>query len=153
MGNADSKQKLGERVIAARSKLEDDRKIQLERSEFFQSKSPHSLKVMIESIDESFQTCAPFLEAVLLCAWQYNAKRCQDIILKSCKKVLKAPIIKQEYQWFAQYVFPSSVWMFKSTAKDRYMYEELLDIANSMSTDIIASVDSIYQHLKSHRKW
>ncbi len=137
--------------MTARRKLQEDKKIQFERSEFFQEKSPESLKVMIESIDEAFRTCSPFLEPVLLSAWQYNSKRCQDIVLKSCKKVLKAPIIKEEYEWFTQYVFPSSVWMLK--ANDGYMYDELLAIASDMSTNIIASMDSIYDHLKSHPKW
>eukprot|EP01084_Bolivina_argentea_P120077 212859_1 len=38
-------------------------------------------------------------------------------------------------------------------SKDGYMYEELLDIASNMSTNIIASMDSIYDHLKFHPKW
>eukprot|EP01084_Bolivina_argentea_P113077 201620_1 len=109
MGNTDSAQQLGERVITARRKLEEDKKTQSERSQFFQSKSPESLKVMVDNIDEAFKTCSPFLESVLLVAWKCEPKRCKDIVLKSCTKVLKAPIIKSEYEWFKKYVFPSSI--------------------------------------------
>eukprot|EP01084_Bolivina_argentea_P318792 552940_1 len=96
MGNADSAQQLGERVITARRKLNEDSKIQEERSEFFKTKSPETIKVMIDSIDKAFASCSPFLESVLLIVWKCNPKRCENIILSSCKKVLKAPIIKEE---------------------------------------------------------
>eukprot|EP01084_Bolivina_argentea_P113080 201623_1 len=132
MGNTDSRQKLGERVITARRKLDEDTKMQVERYEYFKSKAPESMEVMIESIDEAFKSCSPFLEPALLVAWQSNPERCQDIILKACNKVLKAPIIKPEYQWFIQYVFPSSIWMFK-TKQNIWMHEELLNIAKLMS--------------------
>ena len=66
--------------------------------------------------------------------------------------MLKAPIIKAEYEWFQTYVFPSSVWMFETKA-NRHMSDELLDIARNMSADIIRSMDSIYEHLQSHKKW
>ncbi len=152
MGNADSKQKLGQRVLTARRKLEQDKKTQAERTEFFKAKSPETMKVMMDSIDATFQSCSPFLEPVLLCAWKYDPKKCQNIILNSCQKVLKAPIIKAEYDWFKKYVFPSSVWMFE-TRQNHYMHDELLSIANNMSEDIITSMDSIYEHLQYHSKW
>eukprot|EP01084_Bolivina_argentea_P255293 429356_1 len=152
MGNTDSKKQLGERVIAGRRKLEEDIKVQTERCEFFESKSPETMKVMIESIDKAFNSCSPFLESVLLVAYKYNPIKCQNIILSACKKVLKAPIIKQEYEWFKQYVFTSSIWMFK-TKQNIWMHEELLNIAKLMSQDIINSMDDIYQHLQTHKKW
>eukprot|EP01083_Nonionella_stella_P011622 32994_1 len=152
MGATDSKQKLGERVLAARKKLEEDRKIQCERYKHLQSKSPETMKFAIESISKSFQSCSPFLDPVLLLAWQYDHDQCKTIILTSCKKVLSAPIIHAEYQWFKQYVFTSSVWLFKTT-QNRFMYEELMDTTDSMSKDIISTMDSIYNHLQSHPKW
>eukprot|EP01084_Bolivina_argentea_P284845 488291_1 len=106
MGATDSKQRLGEKVVAARKKLEEHKQMQLDRLKFFESKSPETVKVMIESIAQSFKTCSPFLEHTLLIAWQSNPKECRQIILQSCKKVLSAPIIKDEYQWFQQYVLP-----------------------------------------------
>eukprot|EP01084_Bolivina_argentea_P187475 322921_1 len=131
MGATDSKQKLGERVIAARKKLQNDIKLQSERINEIESKSPETLKVMIQSVAESFKSCSPFLEPTLLIAWQSNPEQCQNIILDSCRKVLSAPIHKEEYKWFIQYVFPSSIWMFK-TKQNRFMYEELIDITNDM---------------------
>eukprot|EP01084_Bolivina_argentea_P212182 360721_1 len=152
MGNTDSAQQLGQRVIAARRKLEEDRKTQEERSQFLKTKSPASITVMTNSIEQSFKTYSPFLESVLLVVWKCNPERCKNIILSSCKKVLCAPIIAAEYEWFQQYVFPSSVWMFEISS-NRYMYEELLDIANNMSADIITSMDNIYKHLQYHWQW
>eukprot|EP01084_Bolivina_argentea_P213763 362957_1 len=127
MGNTDSKQKLGERVRIARSKLDEDLQKQAERSEYFKSKTPKTMNVIIESIDKAFQNCSPFSEPALLVVWQSDPEKCENIMLKACKKILKSPINKSEYEWFIQYVFPSSVWMLK-TIKNIYMYELLLDI-------------------------
>eukprot|EP01084_Bolivina_argentea_P189856 326402_1 len=153
MGTADSKQKLGERVIAARKKLEDDKKMQFERIKEIETQSPQTIKVIMQSVEESFKSCSPFLEPTLLMAWESNPEQCQNIVLNSCRKVLNAPINKNEYQWWLKYVFPSSIWMFKAKQKNRFMYEELIDIANNMSSGIINSMDSIYDHLKYHPKW
>eukprot|EP01084_Bolivina_argentea_P081611 147773_1 len=125
MGTTDSKQKLGERVIAARRKLNEDIKLQSDRTKELQSRSPETMKAMIKSIALSFKSCSPFLEPTLLVAWQYDPVQCQKIVIDSCKKVLSAPINKDEYRWFIQYVFPSSIWMYK-TNENRYMYEELI---------------------------
>ncbi len=72
MGAADSKQKLGERVIAAKTKLADDVKIQSERVEHIKTKAPETIKVIMNSVAQSFKTYSPFLESVLLTAWQLD---------------------------------------------------------------------------------
>ncbi len=69
MRATDSKQRMGEKVIAARKKLEEQKEMQLDRLKLFESKSPETVKVMIESIAQSFKTCSPFLEHTLLIAW------------------------------------------------------------------------------------
>ena len=152
MGTTDSKHKLGERVIAARRKLSEDMKLQTNRSKDLQSKSPQTMTAIIKSIDESFKSYSPFLEPTLLVAWAANPKKCQEIVINACRKVLSAPIVKSEHQWFTQYVFPSSVWMFK-VSDTRFMYQELMDVCNNMSEEIIHTMDSIYSHLGSHPKW
>ncbi len=72
MGNADSKQKLGERVIAARNKLNEDTKLQSDRYTDLTTKAPETMKVIIKSISDSFANYSPFLEPTLLLAWQRN---------------------------------------------------------------------------------
>eukprot|EP01083_Nonionella_stella_P219842 787079_1 len=106
MGTTDSKQKLGETVMATRHKLAEDKKIDSER----ESKAAETIKVIMKSVDESFKSCSPFLESILLIAWQTNSEECGKIILDACKRVLTGPINKNEYEWFIKYVFPSSVW-------------------------------------------
>mmetsp|Transcript_42253 Transcript_42253/g.69642 ORF Transcript_42253/g.69642 Transcript_42253/m.69642 type:complete len:711 (-) Transcript_42253:126-2258(-) len=152
MGSTDSKQKLGERVIAARRKLEDDMKLQSERSDDLMAKSPKTMQFMLSSIESSFKNYAPFLEPTLLIAWSADKDKCEDIVVNACKKVLSAPITPDEYDWFKVYVLPSSIWMLK-TKDDRYMYQELMDIAQSMSHSIIETMDSVYGHLRKHDKW
>ena len=137
MGTTDSKQKLGERVIAARKKLSDDTKIQTKRVKEITSQSPETLKVITDSVRQSFKTCSPFLEPTLLIAWAANPEECANIVLDACGKVLNAPINKDEYEWFIKYVFPSSIWMFKREKNGLFMYEELIQIAHSMSSGII----------------
>eukprot|EP01083_Nonionella_stella_P201909 738154_1 len=152
MGATDSKQKLGERVLAARKKLADDMKIQSERVADIESKSPETKKVIMKSITDSFKSCSPFLESILLVAWQINPEECGKIIVDTCQRVLNAPINKDEYEWFIKYVFPSSIWMFKNK-KNRFMYEELINIANNMQQNIVDSMNSIYSHLEYHKYW
>ena len=50
---------------------------------------------MMTNIANSFKTCSPFLQHTLLIAWQSDPAKCQQIIIKSCKKVLTAPIIDE----------------------------------------------------------
>ena len=152
IGTTDSKQKLGERVIAARRKLDEDIKLQTERAADLENKSPQTMNAIIQSIDESFQTYSPFLEPTLLVAWKADPEKCKKIVIGACKKVLNAPIVKEEYSWWMKYVFPSSIWMFQ-TKDGRFMFEELMDVCNNMSKGIIDTMDSIYSHLQSHPKW
>ncbi len=106
MGATDSKQKLGERVLAARKKLADDQKIQSEKVTDIESKAPETINVIMKSIAESFKSCSPFLESILLVAWKINPEECSKIILHACKRVLNAPINKDEYEWFFKICIP-----------------------------------------------
>eukprot|EP01084_Bolivina_argentea_P161475 281078_1 len=152
MGNTDSTKRLGERVITGKTKLEQDKKVEYERYEYLKTNSPEILDSMINGVAASFENFSPFLEPTLLISWIHDSPKCKQIVLKSCRKVLSAPIAKTEYRWFTEYVFPSSVWFFK-TNENKYMYQELLHIAKDMSHDIIDSMDSIYNHLQTHDEW
>eukprot|EP01084_Bolivina_argentea_P177801 307474_1 len=153
MGNADSKQKLGEKVTAARKKLEEDSKIYSERAHEFNSRSTKMSDYMIENISKCFKQRSPFSEPTLLTAWYSNPAKCEEIVLDSCSKVLSAPIIAEEWKWFQQYVFPSSIWMLKSQKQNTFMYENLLKIAESFSDDIMESMDDIYGSLAYQKGW
>ncbi len=152
MGNTDSTQKLGERVLVAKRKLAQNKAIQSQRYAYLKQNCPDMLLAAMESTKASFESYSPFLEPTLLLAWIYDEERCQNIVLKTCRKVLSAPINKAEYSWFREYVFESSLWFFK-TKQNTFMFEELLGIAKEMSKDIMGSMDSIYRHLQSHEKW
>ena len=99
MGVGISKQRLGERVLAARKKLEADRKMQAARAALIMSSSPQTLDVMVQSIAEAFKTCSPFSEPTLLVAFEANPEEVQRVLTKACKQVLSAPIDKEEYAW------------------------------------------------------
>ena len=102
MGTIDSKERLGERVRTARRKLEEDKKMQSERANEIRSKSPATMKAVLQSIEESFKTCSPFLEASLLLAWEFDPDKCKSIVLNAAKKVLREPIKRNEWEWFHQ---------------------------------------------------
>eukprot|EP01084_Bolivina_argentea_P303682 524365_1 len=153
MGNTDSTQKLGERVLVAKRKLQQNKQIQAQRYEYLKANCPQMLSEAMESVKASFESYSPFLEPNSLLAWIYDEERCKTIVLKACRKVLSSPINKSEYLWFREYVFESSFWFFKTKENNRFMYEELLNIAKEMSKDIMNSMDSIYVHLQSHSKW
>eukprot|EP01084_Bolivina_argentea_P113081 201625_1 len=153
MGNSESTKKLGERVIAGKRKLEQDRKFQNERYAYLKASSPELLDGIMISVADSFRSCSPFLEPVLLIAWVHNPNKCKKIILNACRKVFSAPIEKKQYEWFKEYVFGSSIWFLKAQNSNKYMYQELLDVAKEMSRDIIDSMDAIYEHLCLHKNW
>ena len=152
MGAGSSKQKLGERVLAARQRLATITKQQAERTARINEASPETLDVIVRTIADSFERCSPFSEATLLVAFQANPEETQRILSKSCKKVLSAPIKKDEYEWFMQYVFPSTVWM-RQTKDGLYMFERMMKIAKSMAEKIDNSMNSIFEHLQSHQEW
>ena len=97
---ASTKQRLGERVLAAIKKLESDKKMQAERTQQLHAASKETLDAIVRSITDSFERCAPFSEPTLLVAFKANPVEVQRVLSKSCKKVLSAPIRKDEYLWF-----------------------------------------------------
>ena len=113
MGTNSSKQKLGERVLDARKELAAVKKVQSERTQRIESASRETLDLMVNSIERAFGSCSPFSEQMLLVAFEADPEQVQRILSKSCKKVLSAPIVKAEWDWFLQYVFPSMIWMMK----------------------------------------
>ena len=100
MGSGTSMQRLGERVMGARKKLEADLKVQAERAKQLQAASPETLAVMVQSIADAFERCWAFSEPTLLVAFEANPEEVQRILAKACKKVLSAPVAKEEYSWF-----------------------------------------------------
>eukprot|EP00485_Elphidium_margaritaceum_P019464 CAMPEP_0202726786 /NCGR_PEP_ID=MMETSP1385-20130828/184789_1 /ASSEMBLY_ACC=CAM_ASM_000861 /TAXON_ID=933848 /ORGANISM="Elphidium margaritaceum" /LENGTH=764 /DNA_ID=CAMNT_0049393013 /DNA_START=111 /DNA_END=2406 /DNA_ORIENTATION=- len=154
MGTIESTEKLGQRVVIAKGKLEKDVENATHRLKWLQQHSPQTLATMIKSVSDSFETCSPFLESTLLIAWMVDAQQVKEIVLNACRKVLRAPIDEAEYRWFTQYVFMSSVWMMKvADSDDKFMYEELLAIGNAVSQDIVSNMDAIYEHLQTHKQW
>ena len=60
MGNTDSTQKLGERVLAAKAKLGKDKELQSEKYQYLKTNAPQTLDTMIKSTADSFTSCSPF---------------------------------------------------------------------------------------------
>ena len=135
MGAGSSKQRLGERVLTTRKRLEAVKKMQAERTSRIESASRVTLEVIVQNITESFERCAPFSEPLLMVAYQANPEEVQRVITKSCKKVLSAPIAKAEYAWFKQYVYPSMIWMMKNN-EDAFLYENMMHITEGMTEKI-----------------
>ena len=100
MGAGTSKQKLGERVLDARKKLEADKAMQAERVARIKAASPEALEVIVRSISDAFERYAPFSDTLLLVAFEANPEEVQRVVNKACKKVMSAPIVKAEYEWF-----------------------------------------------------
>ena len=152
MGTGTSKQRLGERVLEARKKLEAVKRMQSERTERIKATSPDTLEVMVQNITDSFERCSPFPDSLLLVAFEANPEEVERILAKSCKKVMCAPIAKDEYDWFMRYVFPSPVWMMQNK-RGEYLYERMMTITQSMSQKIDNSMDAIFKHLVAHSEW
>ena len=122
MGNTHStRQKLGERVLAARAQLDAAKKMQRERLEQLDG---DTLDVIVRSVGESFKSYTAFSESLLLVAFAANPEEVQRMLQKAVKQVLSASIRKAEYDWFRTYVFPSMVWMMQN--KDGvFLYEAI----------------------------
>eukprot|EP01084_Bolivina_argentea_P121965 216152_1 len=153
MGTVESKARLGEKVSAAKKKFQDESKLQSDRCKNIQQTSHDMIPVILESVSMSFDTCSAFLESSLLAAWHLNPKECEKIVLKSCNKVLNEPIVKEEWNWFKDYVLESTIWLFKTSTNSTYMYQELMKIANTYSENIIKSMDEIYVLLQRGDNW
>ena len=80
MGSGTSKQRLGDRVLAAQKKLASDLAMQRARVKQIQATSPETLNIRVQSITTSFETCSPFSDSTLLVAFEANRgqtpKRC-----------------------------------------------------------------------------
>ena len=153
MGAGASKQRLGERVLVARRKLEQALKMQSERAASLEAGSPQTAEVIVESVRQSFKTRSAFLEPALLLAFHAEPVEVARIVLSACKKVLSAPIVAKDFAWFKQYVFASSVWFMRAQADEPFMYEQLMQIVRGMSAKITASMGSIFEHQQAHKRW
>lgn len=152
MGSGTSKQQRGERLKATKKKLEESSIIEAEQHKLLSTLSPETLTNMVESIEESLTSCSPFPEMTLLLAYHSDADRVQNTLAKCCSKVLTAPIIPEEHDWFIRYLFPSTIW-FKRTKSGQFLYEQLMEITNGIQHKIVQNMDSIYHHLGTHRQW
>ena len=101
-------------MIAARKKLEADTIMQSERTQRLLASSPETLDSMVRSISNAFERCCAFSDPMLLVAFKGNPVEVERVLTKACKKVLSAPILTDEYTWFRQYVFPSSIWFMRT---------------------------------------
>ncbi len=117
MRQTDSTAKLGERVLTAKRKLEQDRTASAERYEYLKTHCPSLLDETVKSIEDTFKSCSPFVEPKLLFAWIHDAKTCLKIVLESCPKVLGTPIKPREFSWFKEYVSPHMITPYLWTTK------------------------------------
>eukprot|EP01084_Bolivina_argentea_P012892 24147_1 len=159
MGNTETKERLGARVVIARKKLENDEKSVLGQLEYMKSRSPEFLSYIIENIRIAFKNRSPFSQETLLLGWFTNNKKIEDIIISTCNKLLKQPINKKEFEWFNKYILPSSVLFFKSYKNNKNMSDKthifhyILEIASTYSKDIMNEMDLIYNDLKKTKEW
>ena len=105
MGAGASKQQIGQRVRRSKKRLaqtEEKQDVQYQR---ILKNSPETLNNMIESVEKALMSYSPFPETILLLAFRANPDRVKEALTKCIKKVLTAPIKKEQYQWFKQYVF------------------------------------------------
>ena len=127
--------------------------LQDERVSLMMSSSPETLKVSVDAIIDSLKLCAPFLEGTLLAAYKAEPKRVEDRIMTTTTKVLTAPIIKEEWEWFRQFLLSSSVWFMRSGDDEQFLYQKMIETATGLSKDITAEMDAIYEHLEAHKDW
>ena len=153
MGSGASQQRMGERVTAGRGKLKQELELQDERVHLMMELSPETLKVAVDAIVESLELCAPFLEGTLLAAFKVDPKRVEERIMRTTTKVLTAPIKKEEWQWFQQFMLSSSVWFMRTGDDAQFLYQKMIETAKGLSLDITAEMDSIYEHLEAHKDW
>ena len=150
MGAGSSKQRMGERVLAGRSKYKEAVSVLDERVSLMSSET---LLFAVDGIMESLSLCSPFLEGTLLVAFKAETKKIEDRILRTTEKVLTAPIVKEEWEWFKAFMLSSSVWFLRTADDTQFMFQKMVEIASGLSEDITAEMDSIYVHLQSHKDW
>merc|ERR1719204_1899108 len=102
---------------------------------------------------ESLSLCSPFLEGTLLVAFKANPKLVEQRIMTTTEKVLTAPIKKEEWQWFQQFMLSSTVWFMRTADDAQFLYQKMIETANGLSQDITAEMDAIYEHLEAHKDW
>lgn len=153
MGSGSSRQRMGERVTAGRSKLKQRVEAQDERFKVMMTSSPETLKVAVSSIVEALSLCSPFLEGTLLVAFKAEPQKIEERILRTTEKVLTAPINKDEWQWFQQFVLSSSIWLLRTADDSQFLFQKMIETVSGLSESITAEMNSIYKHLKVHEEW
>ena len=110
MGAGTSKQQIGEMMKAARRKLEESTATEEQQYSRITTVAPETLRDLVQSVEHSLKSFSPFPAMVLLLAFKENPERVEKALTECCRNVLAAPIQKERYEWFMQYVFASTVW-------------------------------------------
>ena len=109
MGAGGSSQRMGERVMGARKKLESDLQLQKARTEQIRAASRDTLDVMVQSIADAFERCAPFSEQTLLVAFEANREEVQRIVAKAVKNITNREGVQVVYDWVGRTTFVQSL--------------------------------------------
>ena len=80
MGSGSSKERLSERISAARKKLAADKQLQAALTKQIESASRDTLNEIVRSIGDSIRRCSPFSERLLLVAFQANPEEVQRML-------------------------------------------------------------------------
>eukprot|EP01083_Nonionella_stella_P099327 279287_1 len=152
MGNAETKERFGEKVNAARYKLTESQKKQTEHLHSINDVSPAMSDIILKSIEQSFLMHSPFPEETLMMAWFADPTQCETILINACNGILKQPVNKQNFLWFRDYVLSSSVWFLESK-DNQFMFSYLLKIADKYSKEMIDSMNMIYNSLQNQPGW
>ena len=148
----DINQRLRNRIEMSQKALEQSTKTTNVQYQRLKSKSPGALQDILQSIEQSLKSYAPFPESTLLLAFKADRKRVEQALRQCARKVLSAPINEVQFQWFMEYVFPSPVLLHKNK-NGQYLYEEMLLIVNGAQKKMDQNMESIFVHLQLHPKW
>ncbi len=128
MGSVVTKERMGQRVLEARLKLQKCQNEEMSVLKTIQKATPNISSLIMNCMESSLKQYAPFPDKTLLWAWHSNPRECQRIIHECCSRVLKQPVNKQEFQWFRDNMLNCPIWFFK-TDEGKFMYEHLIEIA------------------------
>ena len=155
MGAIESRQKIGERVTAAKQELKDQTDLAQKQLGFWPKNSSTSKK-LLSNLKDSITKRAQIPGNLLFCCWFVDRGTVSKSLLSVCQEILNPekpnPI---EYQWLSNNILNSLIWCLKSDSSKngRFMFEELNGIVGNYADNVAKELNSIYNNLQKERRF
>ena len=152
MGATESRQKIGERVAAAKQELKDQSERAAKQSKLWKQ-SPSLLEKLLSNLEDLMSKRLVIPSNLIFYCWYADSKRVSKLLLNVCEKILNPESDHgKEYQWLNDNILTSLIWCLKCE-DGVYMFTKLMNIADRYATNVAKDLSRTYSNLRKDTRF